>query len=104
MSGVRVDKSRLVGLAACRFGHDEDLDGLAEGDGPLGSAFCGREALCAVAPSGLGGGGETSGTGAVSQEQSHLDLTRLWWRDLNDRNDELLLSSISYCCKIDMIS
>jgi hypothetical protein len=70
-------------LAASRFGHDEDFDALAEGDRSFYGALRWWEAVCAVGPAWLGGGG-----GAVCKEEAYLHVTRVYKkREKEDRSD-----------------
>lgn len=52
-SGSGDEDLGLSPLAAWRFGHDEHLDGLAEGDGSFHSRLWRRETVVAVTPSQL---------------------------------------------------
>ena len=64
---------KLTVLAASWFRHDEDFDALAEGDGSFYGSLRWWEAVCAVGPAWLGGGGG----GAVRKEEAYLHVARV---------------------------
>lgn len=64
----------VLELTSGRFGHDQDFNGFAEGNGSLDDGLRRREAVDAVAPSQLGG---RRRGGAVGEQEAHLHVRRL---------------------------